>query len=59
MSNNKSELELAHKEIQQLTEQLYNQYKKNIELKRQVDYLKSKLESCENMLEHMAIIKLK
>lgn len=59
MSNKYTELELAQKEIQHLTEQLYNQYKKNTELRKQISYLKHKLKSCEDMLEHMAVIKLK
>jgi|21_taG_2_1085346.scaffolds.fasta_scaffold66256_4 hypothetical protein len=54
-----SELELAKKEIQLLTEQLYTQYKINKKLRKEIEYCKVKLESCENVLEQLSVIKLK
>ena len=54
-----SELELAKKEITHLNKQLYKQYKTNVELRKQIEYLKAKLESCENLLEQLSVIKLK
>ena len=54
-----SELELAKKEIKELNKQLYIQYKNNIELRKQIEYLKVKLKSCEDILEQLSIIKLK
>ena len=54
-----SEIELAKKEIKELNKQLYIQYKNNTELKKQIEYLKAKLESCENLLEQLSVIKLK
>ena len=54
-----SEIELAKREIKELNKQLYKQYKTNMELRKQIEYLKAKLESCENLLEQLAVIKLK
>ena len=54
-----SELELAKKEIKELNKQLYIQYKNNIELRKQIEYLKVKLESCEDLLEQLSVVKLK
>jgi uncharacterized coiled-coil protein SlyX len=54
-----SELELAKIEIKELNKQLYTQYKDNVELRKQIEYLKAKLESCENLLEQLSVIKLK
>ena len=53
-----SEIELAKREIRELNKQIYKQYKTNVELKKQIEYLKAKLESCENVLEQLSVIKL-
>lgn len=59
MLTDKEKLQIARKEIRLLTEQLYVQYTTNKNLRQQVYYLKAKLESCENLLEQLSVIKLK
>ena len=52
------ELNLAKKEISELNEQLYTEYKKVKELIEQVNYLKEKLSTAEVELEQLSERKL-
>ena len=52
------ELNLAKKEISELNEQLYTEYKKVKELIEQVNYLKGKLSVTEAELEQLSERKL-
>tara|TARA_R110000824_G_scaffold43088_6_gene126402 strand:- start:8518 stop:8829 length:312 start_codon:yes stop_codon:yes gene_type:complete len=51
--------ELGKREIGILNEQLYTMYGKYMKLIKEMDYLKAKLHSCEDLLEQFSIKKLK